>query len=55
MDDVEAWIKAGIDAGYCSALVCSTHAREDYLTTEEAELLLDGEDPCAFVLRVWTS
>ena len=49
---IKAWIKTGIDSGYCSELVCSTHTA-DYLTEEEAESFLDGEDPCAFVLRVW--
>ena len=52
MADIEAWIKTGIEAGYCSELVCSTHTA-DYLSVEEAESFLDGEEPCAFVLRVW--
>ena len=49
---IKAWIRTGIALGYCSELVCSTHTA-DYLTVEEAESFLDGEDPCAFVLRVW--
>ena len=52
IEAIKAWIKTGIDAGYCSELVCSTHTA-DYLTNDEAESFLDGEDPCAFVLRVW--
>ena len=49
---IKAWIKTGIDEGYCSELGCSPHPA-DYLTEEEAESFLDGEDPCAFVLRLW--
>ena len=41
IEAIKAWIKTGIDAGYCSELVCSTHTA-DYLTDEEAESLLGG-------------
>ena len=42
-----AWIK-----GFCSDTVCSTHSA-DHLREEEFESLMDGEDPCIFVLRLW--
>ena len=54
IEAIKAWIKTGIDEGYCSELACSTHTN-DHLTDDEAEALLDGEDPCAFVLRVWAA
>ena len=49
---IEAWIKTGIDAGYCSELVCATHSA-DYMTEQEAEATWNGEEPCVFVIRVW--
>ena len=49
---IKAWIKTGIDAGYCSELVCATHSA-DYMTEEEAEATWNGEEPCVFVIRGW--
>ena len=46
------WIKEGVDKGFCSDTVCSTHSA-DHLREEEFESLMDGEDPCIFVLRLW--
>jgi hypothetical protein len=54
IEAIKAWIRTGVDSGYCSELACSTHTN-DHLTDEEAEALFDGEDPCAFVLRVWAA
>jgi len=47
-----AWIRDGIDRGFCSDAVCSTHS-VDYLRESEAEAMWDGDDPCVFVLRLW--
>lgn len=52
-DGVIAWLAEGEKKGYCTALCCSTHTA-DYLTEEESELMMDGEDPCVFVVRVNT-
>ena len=52
MNDVEDWLKVGIERGYCTHLACLTHAKEDLFTNDEAEGLLDGEDPCAFAVRL---
>ena len=62
MDQIEAieanvdatleWIKEGVDKGFCSDAVCSTHS-VDYLRESEAEAMWEGEDPCVFVLRLW--
>jgi hypothetical protein len=46
------WIKEGVDKGFCSDTVCSTHSA-DHLREEEFGALMDGEDPCIFVLRLW--
>ena len=54
-DNVEstlAWIREGIDKGFCSDAVCSTHS-VDYLRESEAEAMWEGDDPCVFVLRLW--
>ena len=58
MTDADAiidWIDEGIEKGYCVPLACQTHERHEYLTNDEAEALLDGEDPCVFVVRVLTT
>ena len=47
-----AWIREGIEQGFCSDVVCRTHSN-DYPRESEAEAFLDGEDPCVFVLRLW--
>jgi hypothetical protein len=47
-----AWIREGIDKGFCSDAICSTHTA-DYLREEEATAMWDGDDPCIFVLRLW--
>ena len=62
MDQIEAieanveatleWIKEGVDKGFCSDMACSPHSA-DHLRDEEFGALMDGEDPCIFVLRLW--
>ncbi len=51
-ESIKTWVRFGVEHGWCSPLVCSTHS-VDYLTEEELEAMWDGDDPCAFVLRVW--
>ena len=54
-DAIIDWIDEGIEKGYCSPLGCETHARYEYLTDEEVEADFNGEDPCVFVVRVFTT
>ena len=47
----DEWLKAGIDAGYCSDVVCGTHDGTP-LTPEEQQEFEEG-DPCIPVVRLW--
>lgn len=48
----DAWLQAGMDAGFCGPAVCDTH---DGVPTTEGEdnAFMDGEDPCLHVLRLY--
>ena len=52
MGDIEDWLKVGLERGYCTHVACLTHSKEDLYTYDEADHLLDGEDPCAFAVRL---
>jgi hypothetical protein len=45
------WLQYGFDNEFCSDISCSTHDLI-YLTEEETIELMNGEDPCIFVVRV---
>lgn len=49
--DFYDWLKLGIDKGYCTTMVCATH---DGVPTTKAEddSWEDGDDPCAFIVRI---
>lgn len=54
-EDAEAfldWIEKGVEAGWISAPVCSTH---DVLPQydDEWEAWDEGEDPCIPAVRIW--
>lgn len=48
----DQWYTAGVDRGWISTPICSTHDRIPYSDAEEAEWD-EGVDPCAPVLRIW--
>jgi hypothetical protein len=45
------WLAEGIEAGFCSDVVCLTHDGVP-MSAEEAGQWEDGDDPCAAVVRV---
>lgn len=49
--EIGEWLKMGIDNGWCSDITCVTHDANVY-TDEEMDLWDEGEDPCAFVVRI---
>ena len=51
--DFDKWLRYGIDQGYCSEQVCSTHAGVPMSPTED-QLWDSGDDPCAHVVRLGT-
>ena len=46
------WLQQGYDEGWCSDLACEQHDRS-YLTDDEANALLDGEDICVSMVRIY--
>lgn len=48
---LEEWLAYGIEHGFCSEVVCSTHDGIPYTPEEESEWEA-GSDPCAFVVRI---
>lgn len=50
--DPFTWIEFGKKQKWCSEVSCSTHDAIPY-TEEEEKQWVDGEDPCAFILRLW--
>ena len=52
LDSVQVWIRYGIDAGFCSEVVCVQHDGTPF-TEPEADRFDDGDDPCCPVLRVF--
>lgn len=47
-----SWLQVGIDQGWCSSVICSTHEGLP-MTEEEMEEWDDGYDPCIFGIRMW--
>lgn len=51
-DSFEAWLAHGAAEGWISLPVCITHS--SFPTREWEELaLIQGIDPCMFVMRLW--
>jgi hypothetical protein len=48
----EEWLEVGIEAGYCSYLVCQTHEGLPS-TPEEDEEWDAGHDPCVSAVRIY--
>lgn len=46
------WLKFGVRRGWCSDDCCSTHDGIP-MTADEGEALLDGNDPCIYIVRLW--
>ena len=51
-DDVTGWLRYGIDAGFCSEVVCVQHDGTPF-TESEADRFDDGDDPCCPVVRAF--
>lgn len=51
MDKYE-WLEYGIENGFCSRVVCSTHDGLPLTDEEDAEFE-DGYDPCVPAVRIW--
>lgn len=50
--DFDAWLRTGMDSGWCGPPVCDTH--DGTPTTEgEDDAFMDGDDPCVHVLRLY--
>lgn len=50
----DQWLEVGLRAGYVSPPVCYMHDGLPTTITEDAELI-DGSDPCIFVMRAYES
>jgi hypothetical protein len=50
--DIEEWLQYGVERGFCSAVVCSTHDGLP-LTEEEDQEFDDGYDACVPAIRIW--
>lgn len=50
--DVISWLNQGIEAGFCSPPVCSTHDGLPLTDEEDAEFE-EGFDPCVQAVRIW--
>lgn len=51
---VEQWLEIGLKAGFTSPPVCFMHDGLPTTITEDAEML-DGSDPCVFLMRLYES
>ena len=51
MMDFDAWLQAGMDAGWCGPAVCQTHDGTPISAAEEEEF--DQGDPCLHILRLY--
>ena len=51
---IDEWFGYGVEMGYCSEPVCTTH--EGLPTTEEEDAEWEeGFDPCSVGVRLWTN
>jgi hypothetical protein len=50
----EQWLEIGLKAGYTSPPVCMLHDGLPTTITEDAEML-DGSDPCIYLMRLYES
>jgi hypothetical protein len=53
-DEMLDWLNVGVDKGWVSSPVCSTHDGFP-LTENEESWFEDGDDPCVAVVRLWVS
>jgi hypothetical protein len=53
-DGFEEWLHTGIEAGYCSEVVCNTHDGLPSSAAEDAEWEAGG-DPCVPAVRLFWS
>jgi hypothetical protein len=51
---LEEWLEIGLQAGFTSPPVCMNHDGFPTTITEDAEML-DGSDPCVFLMRLYES
>jgi hypothetical protein len=51
-EEFKKWLQIGIDNGWCSDVVCSTHNGIPE-TEAEGELWEQGYDPCIWGIRAW--
>ncbi len=49
---LKEWVIYGMDRGFCSDSVCSTHDGIPNTAAEEAEWE-EGNDPCIPAVRIW--
>ena len=48
----DAWLEYGWDRGWCGPPVCVDHDGVP-MTTEESDLVWDGEEICVFIIRLY--
>jgi hypothetical protein len=51
---LEEWLEIGLKAGFTSPPICMMHDGLPTTITEDAEML-DGSDPCIFLMRLYES
>ena len=51
---LEEWLEIGLKAGFTSPPICMMHDGLPTTITEDAEML-DGSDPCVFLMRLYES
>lgn len=52
MEDFEAWLKHGVEMGWCGPAVCNTHDTMPMSEPEVAEFD-EGGDPCIHIIRLY--
>ena len=52
LGDIQAWIKHGVEKGWCGEPTCIQHEGTPF-TDLEAVALDRGDDPCVVVVRLW--
>lgn len=50
----ESWLEAGIEAGYCGAVLCVMHDGMP-MTADADDRAEEGDDPCVPMVRLYES
>jgi hypothetical protein len=50
--EFDIWLNNGINRGWVTEPFCYMHDDDPYVTQEDLKMLDEGEEPCAYVVKI---